>query len=403
MRCGFQYMCSVVASSVVSAGAFAQQPLVRLDMSDAGYTPAALRDLSADGQVILLESTASAPQSVLIRSGVRTNVGGPFVLKRLTADGRAGVGVPSTPALLSQASYWNEQSGWAVLPRQNGTSPNSFSESPVISGDGSTVIANAFYPGGFSQVSVWKRSGSEYQPAEWSTTYPFTDTFSWLPGRRAAVPLRPSRDGSCALNFAYSSFHEAQLYSVTPVTGFDRPVVFPGGGGQAQPWALSGDGRVAYGVFFTQEATPSGTVVHQTGFRWSNDGQVTLLPAYADERYRESSQYDVYDSTSRRGSTTADGSIFVLMDTVYLHGAGQTLSLNAYLTSQGVDLTGWSALNAMLISDDGTVIAGNGTYEFAPGQFRTENWSVAVPTPGASLLVVTVLLPLARRSRRGMP
>jgi len=69
--------------------------------------------------------------------------------------------------------------------------------------------------------------------------------------------------------------------------------------------------------------------------------------------------------------------------------------LKAILTSEyGLNLSGWTLLEAIGISDDGLTIAGNGVNP----QGRNEAWIVHVPAPGSG--VVLLALAVTRRRRR---
>jgi probable HAF family extracellular repeat protein len=74
------------------------------------------------------------------------------------------------------------------------------------------------------------------------------------------------------------------------------------------------------------------------------------------------------------------------------------VDLNAYLTGLGIDLTGWTLNNAADISADGLTIVGTGIHEYAPGLTRTEGWVVTIPSPGAAMLLLPLLVQRRRRT-----
>jgi len=60
-------------------------------------------------------------------------------------------------------------------------------------------------------------------------------------------------------------------------------------------------------------------------------------------------------------------------------------SLQQVLTNDGLNLTGWTLVNAYEISADGSTIVGDGT---DPGG-KTEAWPAIIPEPGTGLLVLS--------------
>jgi probable HAF family extracellular repeat protein len=70
--------------------------------------------------------------------------------------------------------------------------------------------------------------------------------------------------------------------------------------------------------------------------------------------------------------------------------------LREWLEDQGVDLAGWTLLEATDVSDDGRTIVGNGI----DPDGRREGWVVVLPEPGAGLLLALAGLAAARRRGR---
>jgi hypothetical protein len=104
-----------------------------------------------------------------------------------------------------------------------------------------------------------------------------------------------------------------------------------------------------------------------------------------------------FDASFVRASDDGDTMIGVdgLEPFVWTSAAGRR-SLDQYLTEHGLDTTGWSALEATMISRDGRVLAGEGTN---PSGGR-ENWYAVVPEPSTSALVLLGLSFLGARSHR---
>lgn len=118
--------------------------------------------------------------------------------------------------------------------------------------------------------------------------------------------------------------------------------------GWAEASGVSADGRVMVGQ---RRSSPFYEAVY-----WNADGRVHQLPDLPDG-----------DSTSSASDASGDGKLVVGRGTsdsgpeaVLWDENRAVRSIREILEEGGVDLTGWTLTNAVAISDDGTVVVGNG-------------------------------------------
>jgi probable HAF family extracellular repeat protein len=144
---------------------------------------------------------------------------------------------------------------------------------------------------------------------------------------------------------------------------------------------VSTDGSVVVGVSDSQNG--------QRAFRWTATAGMQSLGTIPG----------LYNSSAT--AVSGDGSVIVgsCDNFAFLwHDSAGMLSLQSYLTSRGVDLTGWSALTtANAISADGRFIVGNGIFEGANRSFIADIG--VIPAPGALALLGLGGLSRSRRRR----
>lgn len=195
-----------------------------------------------------------------------------------------------------------------------------------------------------------------------------------------------SADGSRVFGYydQMSGAVTSRAFLWTAGTGI-QPLAMPVGGTFAEAHACSADGTVAVGRW-------SGTSTRVV--RWVNGmAQDIGAPVNSNaEGFGVSADGSVIAGTmegftsNRRAFRWTSGGGF--------QSLGTLLDLNAYLTNQGADLTGWVLTNAQTISADGTTLAGVG---FLNGEQR--GWIATVPAPGAAGLGLAAGLFAARRRR----
>lgn len=136
----------------------------------------------------------------------------------------------------------------------------------------------------------------------------------------------------------------------------------------------SGDGRVLY-ARYTWENALSSPSDGEILFRWDPVNGTTLLPFTVPNYSQFVSSYD--------GNILSYNGYFI-----YDFDAGVSMTLPQYLTSRGADLTNWNVGTCLSISEDGNTFTGTGSYQYAPGQYRSDSWIVTVPSTGSLSIVL---------------
>lgn len=191
-------------------------------------------------------------------------------------------------------------------------------------------------------------------------------------------------------SFAHAcSANGAVIVGQSSFGGLTRACIFAVGGnatdlgsvgndpaGQAIAYDVSPDGTTVVGL-----ATVLG-VIHS--FRWTQaTGMIDLGSVGAPSNLSQA--FGVSNDGTTVGFSANPG--FGGTAAIWMAGPGSATPLLAYLQSIGTDITGWTTLsNCTDISDDGTVVVGQGTFNGAQTAFRvtiTPNSvpSVTAPTP----------------------
>jgi probable HAF family extracellular repeat protein len=192
-----------------------------------------------------------------------------------------------------------------------------------------------------------------------------------------------SADGSVVVGGGFSA-SGTEAFRWTSGGGMVGLGDLPGGSFSSQAVGVSADGSVVVGA----GSSASGT----EAFRWtSGGGMVGLgdLPGGA------------FNSIAR--AVSADGSVVVGQG--FSVPAGRAFiwdpvngmrALDMVLVDSGIDLTGWTLIDATGISDDGLTIVGMG---FNPSRFL-EGWIAVIPEPSTAALLGIGLLSLGYSRRR---
>jgi uncharacterized membrane protein len=241
-----------------------------------------------------------------------------------------------------------------------------------ISYDGGVVVGNCQTPDG--------PRGYRWTPAGGSTPIPLPDPQpNSNEGRASAV----SADGTHIAGFSRSATgYHGYLWSTT--AGFERTSLGLPGGQGSYARDISADGTVVVG-----RTEYSANLMR--GWVWSAATGYTILPNLPER--------DTLSPNAISGDgTTVVGSIYPSSDfsdpIVWTSQTG-TLRIRDILTSNGVDLTGWTLGIATDVSFDGTSIVGVGEYA---GQSR--GWLVTIPAPAGTIAFVAYLGLLGAPRRR---
>lgn len=306
-----------------------------------------------------------------------------------------------------QAFRWTEKEGMEAVGR---FSPRGISHAHAASDGGDVIV------GDVARRTPW--FGFVF--------YPTLDAASWSRARGGRLPRQRggsiatdvSADGSIVCGIVYSDGAKAIIWS-----GGGKPISLgdpAGSDGRSRALGISADGSVVVGSvgqnltqafrwtagagmvglgtlpgrnasYATAVSANGATVVGASGvlggdweaFRWTEaEGMVGLgdLPG----GYLNSSASDVSGDGSRvigRGALPYDpASPFKQVAPFIWDSAHGMRELSGALTGEyGLDLTGWTRLEATGISDDGTVIVG--TDYGTGGADYTEAWRAVIPGP----------------------
>lgn len=341
----------------------------------------------------------------------------------LSADGTVAVGY-SQSAAGNEAIRWTQGGGMVSLGDLSGGATNAFAR--AVSSDGSVVVGAG-------------TSASGTETFRWTSGTGLTGLGDLAGGGFGSTAYAISADGSVVAGTGNSGTSEA--YRWTSAGGMVGLGYLAGGStNTSQVRGMSADGSVIVG--FSSSSTGSG----QEAFRWTQAGGMVglgLLPgssltsaAHAvsadgttivGQSYNASSQIVAIRWTQAGGvvglgdlpggsvSSTAygvsgDGSIVVGYsqgssgnEAYYWTATSGMVSLQSYLSGQGVDLTGWTLRYAWAISADGGTIAGSGLHNGYYEGFIVSGLNLtAVPEPStyAAAAGITALGAAFWRKRR---
>lgn len=325
----------------------------------------------------------------------------------LSADGTVAVGY-SQSADGYEAIRWTPSGSMVSLGDLSSGNTTAFAR--AASSDGSVVVGAG-------------TSASGTETFRWTSGTGLTSLGDLEGGAVSSTAYAISADGTVVAGTGNSS--TSQAYRWTSGGGMVGLGYLAGGSSNnSQVRGMSADGSVIVG--FSSSSTGSG----QEAFRWTESGMVGLglLPgaiytsaAHAvsadgmtivGQSYNASNQLEAFRWTQAGGmvglgdlaggtftssawGVSGDGAIVVGRSTgengqeAFLWSATTgMISLQSYLTDQGVDLTGWTLNNVWAISADGSTIAGSGLHNgFTEGYYVTGLNLTAVPEPSTYALL----------------
>ncbi|HZW07189.1 MAG TPA: GC-type dockerin domain-anchored protein [Phycisphaerales bacterium] len=329
-----------------------------------GGTTSQAMGVSADGSVIVGHGSVGALNRPFrwTSAGNMVNLGvleggeiGSAQASEVSDDGSVIAGTSAADgSTVSKAFRWTQAGGMVNL----GTLPGGTSSvGNGVSGDGQAVV-------GYSTSSNGQRA------FRWMQGEGMID-LGTIPGYTASLALGANADGSVVVGYAQ-------------ITGSARPFRWTQAGGvqdlgtidgyaSAYGYACSADGSVVVGRVF-------GIGVGGQMFRWTAaEGMegIGRLPDHTSAfAYGVSGDGSVVVGMSQQGSARR---------AVMWTRAGGMVDLNDYLSTLGVDLSGWTLTDAMDVSVDGTGLVGYGQHDGV-----TEAWRVELAPPSCPADIGTV-------------
>jgi probable HAF family extracellular repeat protein len=323
-----------------------------------GETASYVSGVSGDGAIV--SATGSGPSGV-------------SALRWTAATGLVSLGAPegfgSSMISGNGSTIVLQNPAGVQLWRPGGVQvvPSGLGYAHAINGDGSVVVGREFMGGG-SGALRWAGGGVEDLGA--------------LPGHTWSSARGVSEEGSVVVGNSWESGSDvfARAWKWTPEGMEDLGVV--AGGSYSAALAVTPDAAVVVGV--------SGTVLRRRLVLWTPSGiqDLGVMEGYwSCDGYAASA-----DASTIVGEAIDFGSgVGVTVPMVWSSGF---YTLEGFLTSRGVDLTGWELQDVKDVSWDGTVLVGNGKYF---GEQR--GWMVMVPAPGGSGALIVVGIGAWQRRR----
>ena len=195
-----------------------------------------------------------------------------------------------------------------------------------------------------------------------SSLVPSTRFVDGVASELGLTPTALSGDGRVSVGTAARTAAYA-IETQSPMT-----LTLPSDAVMGLPTDVSFDGGVIVGSYTTDRAT-------RAGFRWENGVATSLGDGVAPSR------------------VSGDGSVMIGGGSIWF-GLDQRV-LGDFLAGLGLDLSGWSGLIGLDVSNDGRTILGLGLDP--AGQFQ--NWVAVIPEPGTGALLAFGLAGLGARAR----
>lgn len=293
----------------------------------------------------------------------------------VSSDGTVVVG-SSKSVRGTEAFRWTVAGGMEGLGSIPG--PVFSSQAWSVSADGNTIVGQAAGSGAMWQPFVWTRSGGMTSLGFSGFAYGVSGDgsvvvgvdvnqgFAWTGSEGLQLGLgsqafRVSEDGKTVIGSAGSS-----AFRWTRSGGMQ----FLSGGWTSEAWGVSADGGTVVGRYQSAAGYQAAA--------WNSSGALLGLGVLPGGYFSEAYAASADGSTIVGDSISGSGSFAFIWDSV--HGMQD---LNRLLTSSGIDLSGWTLTEAWGISDDGTVIIGNGVDPSG----NTEAWIARIPEPSNISLV----------------
>lgn len=324
--------------------------------------------LSADGSTVV---TSSSGRGFRWRSAsgwvdLGDSGAGAITVGGVSGDGSVVTGAAVTTRSGVTGDYpaaWRDGT-WAFLPRPSSTVFGR-GVANAVSADGSRIAAridNTTFVG-----RSWMWSGTEYE---------LSDDFSLVNDDSHVEDM--SGDGSMIVGWGAPPANGDRA-SVNPPGGAAGRIAMPDGSTSSvssedlRAFAISAAGTVIVGSYRTDDSA-----AWQVWKRVSGGATTLLGPG--------------------EGVDVSQSGIIAAGDWIYgADGAGSSAA--AFLSAHGADVSAWTGLKALGVSDDGLTFSGVGLHEIVAGEFVSEAWVATIPTPGSVLVLGLAGVAAARRRR----
>ena len=322
-------MKNLIQAAVVTL--FATSNVSAESITNLGVLPGAstsfANGVSGDGSVVVGTSGNWAFRWTLSAGMQRLPSYGDALGYGVSADGTTAVGYGEAPNYTWNGYRWSTSSGLATFGNV-----------------GRTTVATATSSDGGVTVGQYNAGGGAWRGFRFTSSGGFQD-LGYSPSYYYSAAFGVSGDGSVIVGGYTDNENVTQAYRLSSGTwqGLGRLA----GGSTSTAYGVTNDGSVVVGVSDSQ--------IGQRAFRWTATAGMQSLGTIPG----------LYNSSAT--AVSADGNIVVGTcdnGAFVWHASVGMLSLREYLSSRGVDLTGWAVLSkANSISANGRYIVGDGTFE----------------------------------------
>lgn len=338
-----------------------------------GGTTATVTGCSGDGAVVLGYCFATngkeafAWRAATGMVGLGDLVGGGFASESRASnfDGSRIVGL-ATPNTTRAFSF--TQGGGMVQMAALAT--NTLSSRAHASAE-SVVIGQSNSSGNGTRATAWIGSNTAFALPDLTGGSNFSDGIGVSPDGTKAVGWSSSANGFEACVWSGTNFNTITALGDLAGGSFDSEAIAVNNAGVIVGKTSNANGPVA-------------TV-------WNLGIPVALGPNTTSDPFFNSKAYDISESGIIVGTGAfPDGGAFIRFPD------GSSASMKAHLASLGVDVSGWSLItDCRGISDDGTVVVGNGIFNGTITGFRAE-LSPAVATLAGQITVPGLSIPVSQ-------
>ena len=338
-----------------------------------GGTTATVTGCSGDGSVVLGYCFATngkeafAWRAATGMVGLGDLVGGGFASESRASnfDGSRIVGL-ATPSTTRAFSFTQ---GGGMVQMAN-LAANTLSSRAHASAE-SVIIGQSNSSGNGTRATAWIGSNTAFALPDLTGGSNFSDGIGISPDGTKAVGWSSSANG-----------FEACVWSGTNFNTISALGDLAGGSFESETIAVN-----TAGVIVGKTSNANGPVATV----WNLGIPVALGPNTTSDPFFNSKAYDISESGIIVGTGAfPDGGAFIRFPD------GSSASMKAHLASLGVDVTGWSLItDCRGISDDGTVVVGNGIFNGTITGFRAE-LSPAVATLAGQFTVPGLSIPVSQ-------
>jgi probable HAF family extracellular repeat protein len=297
----------------------------------------------------------------------------------VSADGSVVVGT-SLSSNQAQAFRWTASSGITAL---GGVATGNDSQAYGISSDGSVVV-------GYAEIS------QETEAVAWTESAGMLDIGGFSSANPSSIAEGVSADGKVVVGVGYATSNTLAGFRWTAASGIQNlnSNAAPGGIVTRGAYAASEDGTVIVGEGGLANGTTEAFRLTATGI-----SGLGTLPGFSSSSVALGVSADG-STIVGYASSAANSVAFVWNPVNGMQNLQQLLS-----ETDGLNLTGWTLIDASDVSPDGQTIVGEG---IDPSGFQ-EAWIATLPEPngasigGLAILLLPALVRLQSRSKHPAP